>query len=87
MCERDPEILDKRDLENHLEDFAARCIAEGQKVDGGVIERFYKHQRKKWKFQPTVTRRQINYWLEKWNKRGGPRRRTGFIDRIDGGEY
>jgi hypothetical protein len=77
MVERELKISDKRDLEDMLEDYAARCVAEEQKVNGGTIERFYKQQKANLKFQPTVTRRQL---------KGGPRR-TDFKDVIDGGTY
>ena len=87
MVEQELKILDKRDLEDMLEDYAARCVAEGEKVNGGTIERFYKQQKAELKFKPTVTRRQLNTWLKKWNQKGGPRRRTNFQTRIDGGTY
>jgi hypothetical protein len=52
----EPEVLDKRDLEDMLENEAYRLVAEGHEFNGGILYRFYEEQREKREFKPTITR-------------------------------
>jgi hypothetical protein len=87
VVQPEPEVLDKRDLEDMLETEAARLAANGQRFDSGTLYRFYEEQREKKGFKPTITQRTISTLIKRWNKKGGPRPRTDLRNRIDGGEF
>jgi hypothetical protein len=82
------EVLTKRDIEDMLENEAYRLAAAGHKYNGGILYRFYEEQREKRGFDITITRRQVDNWVKKWKRNGGPRPRTDFRNmNIDDGEY